>query len=78
MSEERESYEDVVAMEAIDDLIEAIERTIDANETERAIIGTALSILTAKFVGRYANAEGRKQFAKNITELMESFRSEEY
>jgi hypothetical protein len=71
-----EAYEDVVAMEAIDDLVEAIERTIDANETEGAIIGTALSILTATFVGRYANAEGRKQFAKNITELMHPFTSQ--
>ncbi len=72
-----ESYEDVGAMEAIDDLVEAIEKTIDANETESAIIGTALSILTAKYAGRYMNAEGHNQFAKNITELMKMFRSEE-
>ena len=71
-----EAIEDVAAMEAIDDLVEAIEKTIDANETESAIIATALSLLTATFAGRYMNAEGRKQFGKKIIELMEMCRED--
>jgi len=72
-----EDYEEVVVTEAINDLVEAIEKTIDATETEYAVIATALSILTAKFAGRYMNEEGRKQFGQHMVEAMEALRLED-
>jgi hypothetical protein len=73
-----DAYEDVVVMEAIDDLIEAMERTIDATETEPAIISTALTVLAAKHTGRFINsAEGRQKFAQKIIEFMEIMRSKD-
>jgi hypothetical protein len=66
MSDTADSYEDVVAREAVDDLIEKLEKVIDDNETEFAIIGTALTLLIVKWAVDHMHGGDLRFFAKNI------------
>ncbi len=64
--------EDNVPHDEIDDLVEAIEKTIDATETEPAIIATALAILTARYAVHHLNIGNREAFARHFITLMDT------